>query len=261
MEGQLLFLGTGASTGIPLIGCHCEVCSSHDPLNHRLRPSALITIEGKKILIDAGPDFRAQAITYKIDALDGVLFTHTHYDHIAGLDELRIYYIRSKQNLPVLLSESSLTEIKRRYYYLFEQKSDEKSLSAQLDFTTLKGKRGKVSFLGIPFSYMSYSQGGMEVTGFRWGDLAYVTDIYSYEETIFEDLKGVKTLIVSAVANRPSPVHFSIEQAVEFAQKVGAEKTWFVHMCHLLDHEKTNELLPSGIALAYDGLTVEFKIR
>lgn len=258
IKGKLLFLGSGGSTGVPMVGCGCAVCTSIDPHNQRLRPSVLLTIGDKKLIVDTGPDFRLQALLYTIKHLDGVLLTHTHFDHIAGLDELRTFYLLKRQVLPLLVSQTTLNEIKKRYDYLFQKKSDTKSLAAQLDFHVLEGKRGSVRFLDIPIQYVSYHQGGTEVTGFRIGDLAYIPDIKEYNESIFDDLKNLKVLIVSALRYTPSPVHFSIDEAIAFATKVRPKQTYFMHIAHELDHRPTNASLPKGIALAFDGLSLDF---
>lgn len=259
MKGQLLFLGCGSSSGCPLIGCKCEVCKSKDPRNIRLRPSVLIAIDEKKILVDTSPDLRAQALQFNMTHVDGVLLTHTHYDHIAGIDELRIFYLMNRQALPVLLSQTTLSELKHRYHYLFRTRSQETTLSAQLDFKVLEGKRGEIEFLNLKVGFFTYSQGGMEVTGFRFGRLAYVSDLSKYEETIFDDLKGVETLIVSALQKAPSYMHLSVEQAIAFSQRVGAKETYLMHLSHDLDYEKTTATLPPGVHLAYDGLRIDFE--
>lgn len=258
MDGQLLFLGTGGSAGVPMVGCHCEVCRSMDPHNKRLRTSALVTWKGKKLLIDSGPDFRFQALKYDLHHLDGVLLTHAHYDHIAGMDELRAYYLIHRQVLEVLLSKSSYKEIKQRFPYLFRKKSIKKSLPAQLEFTLLENERGKVCFQGLSIDYMTYEQGGMKVNGFRFGSLAYISDISYYPDSIFDDLKGIEILVVSALREEPSPVHFSIDEAVLFSKKVGARKTFFTHIAHEMDHEIVSRKLPSDVFLAFDGLRLEF---
>ena len=255
---KLLFLGTGSSFGTPVVGCDCAVCLSKEPLNSRLRQSVLITVENKKYLIDSGPDFRQQALKYSIKDLDGMLLTHTHYDHIAGIDELRIFFFKMKQYFPCLLSKSSYNELKKRYGYLFEKPDALKSSTAKFDFKVLEKDRGVVEFKGLKVKYLSYYQGGMEVSGYRFGNLAYISDVVEYPETIYEDLKGVKILIVGALRYEASRSHFSIEQAIEFSKKIGAKSTWLVHMGHELDHKKTCAKLPENIQLAYDGLEILF---
>jgi phosphoribosyl 1,2-cyclic phosphate phosphodiesterase len=255
---EFLFLGTGGSAGVPMIGCECQVCRSENPFNNRLRPSGLLNAGEKTLLIDSGPDFREQALKFRIGRLDGVLLTHSHFDHVAGLDELRAYYLLYRKTLPVLASEATLKDLKRRYDYLFREKSWGMSLAAQLEFQMLENSRGETVFCGIPLRYMTYEQGGMQVNGFRFGPFAYISDIRVYPETIFEDLEGVEILVLSALRHEPSLMHFNIEEAVAFSRKAGTRETYFTHVGHELEHLKTNEALPPGFALAHDGLRLVF---
>ncbi|MFZ0564970.1 MAG: MBL fold metallo-hydrolase [Chlamydiales bacterium] len=258
MENEFLFLGTGGSEGIPSIGCQCPVCTSSDSHNKRLRPSGVVTIGSKRFLIDTGPDFRAQALLYQLNHLDGVLITHTHFDHVAGLDELRVYYLLHRTTLPVLVSETSFKDLKRRYDYFFRKKSWGMSLSAQLDFQVFKEDHGEIEFQEVPIRYVTYEQGGMPVNGFCFNNFAYVSDIKDYPETIFEQLHGTEILVISALRKSASMMHLSLEEAIAFSKAVGAKKTYFTHIGHELEHEQTNASLPEGFALAYDGLTLNF---
>lgn len=242
--------------GIPVIGCKCPVCTSDCSYNKRLRPSALVMINGKRILIDCGPDFKEQALRYDLDSLDGIIVTHAHHDHTAGFDELRIYSLRNHQPIPCLLSPETLGDLKRRFYYIFDENNPYSSLTAKFQIQLLEGARADILFLGVPISYFSYKQGGMLVNGFRFGDLAYVSDIRDYPETIFEDLKGVKTLVISALRYASTPLHFGVDESIEFSQRVGAQQTWLMHIAHDLDHDKTNAYLPANIRMAYDGLII-----
>jgi phosphoribosyl 1,2-cyclic phosphate phosphodiesterase len=260
MKGTFLFLGTSGSAGVPVIGCTCTVCQSTSPYNRRFRPSGLLKIDGKILLIDVGPDFRSQALKHGIHHLDGLLLTHTHYDHIAGIDELRVFYLRSQKKLPCLLSVESFQDLEKRYDYLFQPIGKVPTLSAQLDIHLLPKDEGKETFLGIQIGYLTYTQGGCKVNGFRIGDFAYISDIREYNISIFEHLKGVKTLILSALREEQSALHFSLQEAVDFAQKVGAEQTRITHISHGLDHESTNRKLPKSIQLGYDGLELGFEI-
>ncbi|MEM8727181.1 MAG: MBL fold metallo-hydrolase [Chlamydiota bacterium] len=251
---KLLFLGSGGSMGIPVIGCSCFVCTSDSSFNSRLRPSVLITHKKKRYLIDIGPDYRTQALGHGIDHLDGLLLTHTHYDHIGGLDELRTYTSVQKKSLPCLLSKETLEELKIRYHYLFSPTGSDAVRSAILKFRILEGSRGKIDFEGLTVTYISYDQLGMKVNGFSFGSCAYVTDILDYKEDIFATLRGIDTLIISGRRWKRSKSHLGLEEAVKFSEKTGAKKTYFTHICHEMDHDETNRQLPKGFSLAHDGL-------
>ncbi len=260
MKGQLLFLGTGGSSGVPIIGCHCKVCSSPLSVNQRLRSSALLRVDEKQILVDAGPDFRFQALEHRIEQLDGVILTHAHFDHIGGLDDLRIFFLRQSKPLPCLLSLQTYEEIAMRYSYLFRPQLSEESIKVQFDFHLLKEDFGLYNFLGLRFICVSYFQAGVKVLGFRLGDLAYISDIREFSPRVIEELYGVDQLVVSALRKNPSYMHFNLEEAVDFSQQVGARQTWITHISHELEHISTSRELPSNVALAYDGLTIDFNI-
>ena len=260
-SGKLLFLGTGSSMGIPVIGCSCAVCKSNNQKNMRLRCSALCEIDNQHILIDCGPDFRYQALKYNIQNIDGLILTHSHNDHTAGIDELRVLCMKNRKPIPCLLSRDTQKDLKVRFNYLFEEKEPYAGLLSRFAMQEFERERGQVVFQGIRLNYFSYEQLGMRVDGIRFGDLAYVTDIKEYKETIFEDLKGIKTLILSALRFDSTKMHFSIDDAVAFVKKTGAKKTWLIHIAHELDHEKGNTYLPEDIKIAYDGLQLEFEVE
>lgn len=260
MHGTFLFLGTGGSAGVPIIGCKCAVCTSSSPLNKRARPSALIKLGKKSFLVDSGPDFRIQALHYGIDTLTGVILTHTHYDHVGGLDELRVFYFMQHLRLPVLASIETYEELRTRFHYLFKTKQADGTLQSQFDFQILGDDFGTTHFQGIKVQYVSYFQASMKVNGYRLGNLAYISDIREYEEKVVEALQGIETLVISALRYTASEVHFSIEEALEFSQKVGAKKIFFTHISHELDHEETNQKLPENVRLAHDGLEIPFSL-
>ncbi len=240
-----------------MVGCNCPVCKSDDPYNKRLRPSGLLNIDGKRLLIDSGPDFRYQALTHQIEHLDGVLLTHTHYDHVSGLDELRAFYMLHRTVLPVLVSLQTLESLKKRYDYLFAEKAEGVSLAAQLHFQVLENSRGTTEFCDVPLQYISYEQGGTTVNGYRFGKFAYVSDICNFPDSVYQDLSGVELLVMSALRHEPSPVHLTIDEAIAFSTKVGAKQTYFTHIAHEVDHQQTSAKLPANFHLSYDNLTLE----
>ncbi len=257
-KSKFIFLGTGGSMGIPVVGCQCAVCTSKDPHNERLRPSVLLKTESKTILIDSSPDFRYQALRANIHDIDSVIFTHAHHDHTAGIDDLRIFTLKSGNKLPCLLSKDTLRDLQRRFYYIFEDVHGKPKVTTNLEITLFPEAEGEVNFEGLRIGSFTYKQSGMLVNGLRLGELAFLTDIKEYDSSIFEFLKGIKILIISALRFTPSHFHLTVDEAVDFALKSGAEKVWLTHIAHELDHEKTNAYLPEHIRLCYDGLEIEF---
>lgn len=257
-RGRLLFLGTGGSMGVPVIGCNCRVCSSTHPFDHRLRPSALVTVEGRNLLIDAGPDLRAQALKYQIKQIDGVLITHAHNDHVAGIDDLRQFYKHSKQPIPLLLSAETYRDLSIRYSYIFSPRKEGQSILPQFALKCLRSSEGVASFAGVEVGYVSYSQAAMGVNGFRFGKLAYITDIKEYSQDLYRQLEGVETLVITAMRLTPSPLHFSLKEAIDFSHRIGAKESWISHMGHEMGYVETSADLPAHVHLAHDGLKIEF---
>lgn len=258
MKGSLLFLGTGGSAGIPLIGCHCKVCKSTSSYNQRLRPSVLLTLDDKVILVDAGPDLRAQALKYQIDRLDGVLLTHAHFDHIGGLDDLRAYFLLQNRPLPCLLSQATYVELFRRYSYLFMPHEPGRSLPAQFDFQIVTQKFGSAHFAGIDWNLLSFVQMKMEVTGFRLGNLAFLSDLKDYDDHLVKAVEGVDFVVMSAISEEASLAHLSVAEAIDLAAQMKAKRVWLTHVSHKVDHEELSRKLPKHVSLAYDGLVLEF---
>jgi phosphoribosyl 1,2-cyclic phosphate phosphodiesterase len=257
-KGIVTLLGTGASTGVPMIGCKCKVCQSQNKKNKRMRPAILIKLNGKTILVDAGPDIRAQLLKHNIDQIDGLILTHAHNDHVAGLDELRVFFFKTKKALPCFLSKKTYLDIKKRFYYLFSKQTKNMNYTAKFDFQIIP-KTNNSCFLDLAFNCLFYFQGGTEVTGFVLGDFAYLCDIRDYHPSIFKKLQKINTLIISALRHQPSHVHFSVEEAIDFAKKTSSKKTYFTHIAHELEHTKENKQLPKGFELGFDGRQIGFE--
>lgn len=256
---QLTFLGTGTSAGIPNIGCRCPVCTSPDPRNKRLRTSALLRTGSHTILIDAGPDFRAQALANGIDHLDAVLITHSHYDHVGGLDDLRPI-TPSGGAIPIYANQRTLQDIRERFSYAFVESSDG-STRPSLDLRpvehytpfTVANAQG-VLLEVIPFDVW---HGTWEITGYRFGRLGYVTDASRLPPPSRDLLRSLDLLVLNALRPRPHPTHFTLEQALDVVADLRPQRAFFVHMSHAVEHAAIDAELPPGVALAYDGLTVE----
>ncbi|MFZ9755023.1 MAG: MBL fold metallo-hydrolase [Bacteroidia bacterium] len=250
---RVTFLGTGTSQGVPPIGCTSPVCLSEDPRDKRLRSSLLIEIDGKNLVIDAGPDFRYQMIRAGVARLDAILFTHEHRDHTAGLDDIRPFNYRQQAPIPVYLHSRVLESLKGQFAYLFAE--NPYPGIPDVDFRLIENAPFTLDGIDIiPLEVMHYR---LPVMGFRFGSFAYVTDANYIAETELDKLKGVEVLVLNALRLEPHISHFTLSEAVEMANKVGAKQTYFTHMSHQIGfHEAVCKELPSGIDLAYDGLVL-----
>ena len=247
------FLGTGTSLGIPMIGCKCDVCKSVNPKNNRLRASLLIKYNNKNVVIDCGPDFRTQLLRAGVDNLESVLITHEHRDHIAGLDDIRSINYILRKSVDVYLSPASLEAVKVEFPYIF-QPGDYKG-APKINFKKIT--HSPFELIGLKFIPLEVDHRNMKVFGFRIGDFSYITDANHIPEETMKLLKGTKILVINALRIKKHPTHFNLEEAVEIAKKIGAKKTYFTHLGHLIGkHDEVNKNLPKGMALAYDGLRI-----
>lgn len=251
---RLTFWGTGTSTGVPMVGCRCEICRSSDPKNRRRRASVLLQEGDKSWLIDAGPDFRNQALDAGIESLDAVFLTHAHADHVLGLDDLRP--LSWKRPIPVWTDDSTTEKVKQTFPYFFSQ-GDGKTSRPRLNFHQLE-PGSPVEAAGLTILPLQIRHGDAFILGFRVGSLAYLTDCNGIPEQTMALLNGLEVLILGALRPHPHPTHFSLDEAVETARRVGARQTYFTHFSHDVDHETWALSLPKGMAPAYDGLTVDF---
>jgi phosphoribosyl 1,2-cyclic phosphate phosphodiesterase len=250
---RLTFLGTGTSTGVPTLGCHCEVCRSTDPHDNRTRPSILLEFDGRAVVIDTSPDFRQQALRHGLDRLDAVLFTHDHADHIFGLDDVRAFYLRNKIPIPIYADERTMGSIRRVYKYIFDQDYPYGGL-AKLDPHIIDGPFDVWGERLIPLQVF---HGNLPVLGFRFGRGAYVTDFSTIPDSTLPLLEGLDVLVLDALRRQPHPSHSTVEQSLKWVERLKPRRAFFTHIAHELSHETTNATLPSLVRLAYDGLSLE----
>jgi len=248
---KIIFLGTGTSTGVPEIGCHCEVCCSTDPRDRRMRTSALIETEGKRILIDCGPDFRWQMITHDIDRLDAVLLTHEHYDHVGGLDDLRP--LARDKSLDIYAEDYVVKAIEARIPYVFY--AHKYPGVPNLDMHRISELPFEAA--GIPVIPIRVMHGMQPILGYRLGNLAYLTDIKSIPEEEFNKLKDLEVLVIGALRKGIHYSHEGLEEALTNIERINPGRAYLIHMSHRIglyvDAEKE---LPPHVHYAYDGLTV-----
>jgi len=249
----LTFLGTGTSTGVPLIACDCTVCRSSHPRNQRHRSSVLLEAEGHTLLIDAGPDFRTQALRIGLRSLDDVLLTHAHSDHILGLDDLRP--VSWAKGITVWGANETLEKVRSVFPYIFGEPGP--SSRPRLVLQTLQPEF-PVQIGPWPVLPVAIQHGPQQILGFRIGPFAYLTDCNGVPEPTKKLLKGIDTLILGVLRHTEHPTHFNVAQGVKAALELGARQTWFTHLGHELDHNRFAEQLPPGMAPAYDGLVLPF---
>ncbi|NCD71290.1 MBL fold metallo-hydrolase [Mucilaginibacter agri] len=248
----ITFLGTGTSQGVPVIACTCEVCMSTDKHDKRLRTSILVESEEKVVVIDSGPDFRYQMLREKVMHLDAIVFTHEHKDHIAGMDDIRAFNFKQQSAIDVYASERVQASLKREFYYVF---ADFKYPGTpQVNLHTINENApfdiGDIHL--TPIEVMHYK---LPVLGFRIKDFTYITDAKTVSDIEKEKIRGSKILVINALQRQSHISHFTFDEAIAFAQEIGAEQTYFTHISHRLGkHADVSSELPDNIYLAYDGL-------
>lgn len=258
MSLAIRVLGSGTSSGVPTIGCSCDVCRSIDPRDRRLRPSILIRHSEpgepvRNILIDTSPDFRAQMLGTRIDRLDAIVYTHGHADHILGLDDVRPFNYR-QGSIPMYAAPETFDVIRRVFSYAFEQR-ERKTHLPQLQVNLINDAPFDV--FGLRFEPIPVMHGTEKIYGFRFGKVAYLTDHSEVPDSSIAKLGGLDVLFLDALRHKAHPTHSTLAASVESALRIQANRTFFTHMCHDIPHVATEKNLPPGIFLAYDGLELE----
>jgi phosphoribosyl 1,2-cyclic phosphate phosphodiesterase len=256
---RLVFLGTGTSTGVPMIGCECPVCTSQDPRNQRTRPSVLLAFPQGNLLIDTTPEMRIQLLRERVRLVHAIAFTHHHADHLFGLDDARLFPRGIGGPVPIYCEQPTEDCIRRVFDYAFKPGTEQRPMGfvPKLQFVRIEPGVA-IDILGERVIPIRLEHGPSPVLGFRVGSLAYCTDVSRIPETSRALLEGLEILILDALRFEPHPTHFSLNQALEVVTALKPGRTFLTHLSHTFDHGPTEAMLPPDVALAYDGLTVEF---
>lgn len=253
MKMQITFLGTGTSQGVPIIACNCKVCQSDDREDKRMRSSILIQVNDLNIVIDAGPDFRQQMLASKLTELSAILITHAHRDHLSGLDDIRGFNFIMRKAIDVYCEPMVEQSIKQEFHYAFEE--PKYPGVPEMNIHTISEEEFLLK--GIPVQPIRVQHHLLPVLGFRFGNFAYITDANFISEKEIEKLKGVDTLVLNALRHEKHISHFTLEEAIQMSQMVGAKRTYFTHISHQLgNHFEVQAMLPENMFLASDGLMI-----
>jgi phosphoribosyl 1,2-cyclic phosphate phosphodiesterase len=252
----LTLLGTGTSTGVPIIGCKCPTCRSRNPKNNRLRAAAWVQSRGKSILIDTSTDLRQQALKNKVQRVDAVLYTHPHADHLHGIDELRTFNFIQKGSIPIYGNAWTCEELRDRFPYVFTPIKIEGGGIPQLILNEFESKAEVLDILGVPVTPISLEHGSRECIGYRIDSVAYVTDCSYISASSLDRLKGLSVLVLDCLRLEKHGTHFNLEQALEIVSQLRPRKTFLTHLGHDFEYAKWSKKLPKGVGLAYDGLKI-----
>ena len=255
LPARVTFLGTGTSHGVPMIGCRCAVCLSTDPRDRRMRPSIYLQIDdGPAVLVDTATDLRQQALAFGVTRVDAILFTHSHADHVLGLDEVRRFNVIQGGPIRAWADAATAADLRRMFTYVFDPPDQRGGGVPQLGLAAIDGafSIGPLRVQPVPLFH-----GARPILGFRFGRFAYLTDCNRIPDEAWPLLEGLDVLVLDALRHRSHPTHFTVAQAVEAAARIGAARTYLTHICHDLPHAETGHVLPESVELAYDGLVLE----
>ncbi len=251
---NITLLGTGTSTGVPVVGCRCPVCRSTDSRNRRTRCSVLLNYDGHNLLIDTATDLRQQALREDIRHIDAVFYTHCHADHVHGIDDLRGFNVPGGNPIPLYAAPETLTSLRRNFSYIFDQHQQ----PGYVPKLTLHPMHGAMNLFGLEIIPIPLHHGEQLATGYRCGPVAYLTDCNGIPDSSLTLLSDLQLLILDGLRFRPHPTHFNISAAVAIAQSIGAKQTLLTHLSHDVDHSRADADLPEGINLAFDGQQFSF---
>jgi phosphoribosyl 1,2-cyclic phosphate phosphodiesterase len=257
MKATLTVLGSGTSMGVPTLTCDCAVCRSTDPHDKRTRPSVMIEYAGKVVLIDTTPDFYFQAQREHITRVDAVFYTHSHADHILGIDDLRPYSYRFRPNkLPLYARPDAAAFLRKMFGYIFDENYKFGGLP-QLELIPIDGP---VELYGASFEPVPVIHGDAQIYGYRFGSAAYLTDLSEIPESSMLHLENLDVLFLDALRHKPHPTHSTVNNSLRIVERLKPKRAFFTHICHDLAHEATNATLPPQVRLSYDGMKLEFEI-
>lgn len=254
---KVTFLGTGTSSGVPIIGCDCAVCTSSDPRDRRRRTSLYVESDGLHLLVDTPPDFREQALAYRVPRVDAVFFTHSHADHIFGFDDIRRYNTMQQQVIPAYAGEATLQDLKRVFNYITTER-EPGYYRPQIEYHPLEGP---VQLGGVTVEALPVVHGRQPVNGFLFSThdvrLAYIPDCKTMPEATLDRIRGVDVMVLDALRHQPHATHMTVEESLDYLTKIGASRSYLIHLCHDLSHAKLENDLPENVRVAYDGLVIE----
>ena len=253
---KFTFLGTGTSQGVPVIGCHCPVCTSNDPRDHRLRTSGMVSFNRKNIVIDTGPDFRQQMLRAQVDDVAAILFTHDHNDHTAGLDDVRPLNFKHQKHMPLFATPSVKHTLSQRFAYAFGE--NPYPGAPRLAFKTIS-KKEKFTIEGLEIKPIEVWHGeNLPILGFRFQDLTYITDCKSIESEELRKIKDTKTLILNALHHTEHPSHLNLKEALKLIEQIEPEQAFLIHISHTMGkYVDVQKQLPRHVNLAFDGQIIE----